>query len=56
MITIDTMNFTPFSSFSGGLLIVFAVVLFFISTGRLAGISGIVGIFLGWAVAGHFFK
>jgi uncharacterized membrane protein YedE/YeeE len=42
MITIDTMNFTPLSAFSGGILIGIAVILFFISTGRLAGISGIV--------------
>ena len=38
---IDLSNFTPYSSFIGGLIIGFAVVLFFISTGRLAGISGI---------------
>ena len=42
MITIDTLSFTPFSAFSGGLLIGFAVILFFVSTGRLAGISSIV--------------
>ena len=42
MIIIDTINFTPFSAFSGGLLIGIAVILFFISTGRLAGVSGIV--------------
>ena len=42
MITIDTLNFTPFAAFGGGLLIGFAVILFFISTGRLAGVSGIV--------------
>ena len=42
MITIDTLNFTPYFSFGGGLLIGFAVILFFISTGRLAGISSIV--------------
>ena len=42
MITIDTINFTPFSAFNGGLLIGIAVILFFISTGRLAGVSGIV--------------
>ena len=42
MITIDTINFTPFSAFSGGLLIGIAVILFFISTGRFAGVSGIV--------------
>ena len=42
MIIIDTLNFTPFSAFSGGLLIGIAIILFFISTGRLAGISSIV--------------
>ena len=42
MITIDTPNFTPISAFSGGILIGIAVILFFISTGRLAGVSGIV--------------
>ena len=39
---IDVVNFTPYSSLIGGLIIGFAVVLFFITTGRLAGISGIV--------------
>jgi len=39
---IDTINFTPYSSFIGGIIIGFAVVLFFITTGRLAGISGII--------------
>ena len=39
---IDLVNFTPYSSLIGGLIIGFAVVLFFITTGRLAGISGIV--------------
>ncbi len=42
MIKLDLMNFTPFQSFTGGLLIGIAVVIFFISTGRLAGVSGIV--------------
>ena len=42
MITIDTLSFTPFSAFSGGLIIGFAVILFFVGTGRLAGISSIV--------------
>jgi len=42
MVTIDTLNFTPFAAFSGGLLIGFAVILFFVTTGRLAGVSGIV--------------
>ena len=39
---IDVINFTPYSSLIGGLIIGVAVVLFFITTGRLAGISGIV--------------
>ena len=39
---IDLINFTPYLSLIGGLIIGFAVVLFFITTGRLAGISGIV--------------
>ncbi|SVD60558.1 uncharacterized protein METZ01_LOCUS413412, partial [marine metagenome] len=39
--TIDTLNFTPYTAFTGGLIIGVAVVLFFITTGRLAGISRI---------------
>ena len=42
MISIDMVNFTPIPSFIGGLLIGMAVILFFISNGRLAGVSGIV--------------
>jgi len=42
MIRLDLINFTPTSSFIGGILIGLAVILFFISTGRLAGVSGIV--------------
>jgi len=34
-------NFTPLSALTGGIIIGFAVVLFFYRTGRLAGISGI---------------
>ena len=41
MIELDYLNFTPISSFVGGILIGLAVIIFFISTGRLAGISGI---------------
>jgi len=41
MIKIDWLNFTPVSSFIGGLLIGLAVIIFFISTGRLVGVSGI---------------
>ncbi len=39
---IDVINFTPYSSLIGGLIIGVAIVLFFITTGRLAGIGGIV--------------
>ena len=38
---IDVSNFTPYSSFLGGLIIGLAVILFYFTTGRLAGISGI---------------
>jgi uncharacterized membrane protein YedE/YeeE len=34
-------NFTPLSALTGGIIIGFAVVLFFYTTGRLTGISGI---------------
>lgn len=34
-------NFTPYSAFTGGLIIGCAVLLYFYTTGRLAGISGI---------------
>ena len=42
MINIDTVNFTPIPAFIGGLLIGVAVIIFFVSNGRLAGVSGIV--------------
>ena len=35
-------NFTPLSAFVGGIIIGFAVIIFFIGNGRLAGVSGIV--------------
>ena len=38
----NIINFTPQSAFVGGIIIGLAVVLFFVSNGRLAGISGIV--------------
>ena len=41
MIKIDLINFTPLNSFIGRLLIGLAVIIFFISTGRLVGVSGI---------------
>ena len=42
MINIDTVNFTPTSAFIGGILIGVAVIIFFVSNGMLAGVSGIV--------------
>ncbi|GAC1326989.1 MAG: YeeE/YedE family protein [Collimonas sp.] len=40
---IDWVNFTPWSSLAGGLLIGFAAAMFLLFNGRIAGISGIVG-------------
>ena len=42
MIEIDIANFTPLPALIGGFFIGFAVILFFMCTGRLAGVSGIV--------------
>ena len=42
MISIDTINFSPISAFIGGILVGIAVILFFVSNGKLAGVSGIV--------------
>ena len=38
----NIVNFTPQSAFLGGIIIGFAVIIFFIGSGRLAGVSGIV--------------
>ena len=38
----NIVNFTPQSAFVGGLIIGFAVIIFFNGNGRLAGVSGIV--------------
>ena len=38
----NIVNFTPQSAFIGGIIIGFAVIVFFIGNGRLAGVSGIV--------------
>ena len=38
----NIINFTPLSAFIGGVIIGIAVILFFVSNGRLAGVSGIV--------------
>ena len=43
MITIDWNNFTPWSSLAGGLLIGTASALFILFSGRLLGISGVLG-------------
>jgi len=37
----NIINFTPVSAFTGGVIIGFAVVVFFLLNGRLVGISGI---------------
>ena len=42
MINMNIVNFTPQSAFVGGVIIGFAVIIFFIGNGRLAGVSGIV--------------
>ena len=42
----NIVNFTPVSSFTGGLMIGVAVILFFVLNGRLIGISGIASNFL----------
>ena len=42
----NIVNFTPVSSFTGGLIIGLAVILFFVLNGRLIGISGIASNFL----------
>jgi uncharacterized protein len=43
-------NFTPVSAAIGGALIGLAAALLMLSTGRIAGISGIVGGLIGWNV------
>ena len=55
---IDWINFTPWSSLAGGLLIGIATAMFLLFNGRIAGISGILGGLLrptagdaGWRIA-----
>ena len=43
MIEIDWINFTPFSSFFGGLLVGLAAILLMLTNGRIAGVSGLLG-------------
>ncbi|OAB54269.1 YeeE/YedE [Pseudomonas thivervalensis] len=40
---IDWLNFTPWSSLAGGLLIGLAAGLFVVANGRIAGVSGLIG-------------
>lgn len=40
---IDWLNFTPWSSLAGGMLIGLAASLFVVANGRIAGISGLIG-------------
>jgi uncharacterized protein len=41
--TIDWLNFTPWTSLAGGVLIGLAASLFVVANGRIAGISGLLG-------------
>jgi uncharacterized membrane protein YedE/YeeE len=41
--TVDWLNFTPWSSLAGGALIGLAASVFVVSNGRIAGISGLIG-------------
>jgi len=41
--TVDWINFTPWSSLTGGALIGLAASLFAVGNGRIAGISGLIG-------------
>jgi uncharacterized protein len=45
--TLDLAHFTPLASLAGGLMIGAAVALFVLGSGRVAGISGIVGGLIG---------
>ncbi|MFT5645133.1 MAG: putative membrane protein YedE/YeeE [Janthinobacterium sp.] len=56
--TIDWVNFTPWASLAGGMLIGLAAAMFLFFNGRIAGISGILGGLLqpskgdtGWRIA-----
>ena len=41
--SIDWINFTPWTSLAGGALIGLAISLFVLANGRIAGISGLLG-------------
>jgi len=42
-VNVDWLNFTPWSSLTGGALIGLAASLFVVANGRIAGISGLIG-------------
>ncbi len=46
--TIDWINFTPWASLAGGIMIGLAAAMFLVFNGRIAGISGILGGLLEW--------
>jgi uncharacterized membrane protein YedE/YeeE len=46
--TIDWINFTPWASLAGGVVIGLAAAMFLVFNGRIAGISGILGGLLEW--------
>jgi uncharacterized membrane protein YedE/YeeE len=46
--TIDWINFTPWASLAGGIVIGLAAAMFLVFNGRIAGISGILGGLLEW--------
>src|SRR5688572_6395247 len=46
--TIDWMHFTPWASLAGGVLIGVAAAMLLLLSGRVAGISGIVGGLISW--------
>ena len=50
--SIDWLNFTPWSALSGGALIGLAASLFILANGRITGISGLLGSVLQWGSDG----
>ena len=50
--SIDWLNFTPWSALSGGALIGLAASVFVLANGRITGISGLLGSVLQWGSDG----
>lgn len=50
--SVDWLNFTPWSALSGGALIGLAASLFVLANGRITGISGLLGSVLQWGSDG----